>query len=519
MPRPNDAYREGYEKGKSADAGGALAALTMGMLRDDPGGHFAAGYRDGAAGKPFQTPADTVRKEAADLNPLDDKVAIKTVCPNCGALDWFEWKFLGRLTDPVCGHTWYAGSGTYALMQVRAAFGAGRRFSKYMTSGISGEGAWIAKAMGWFIGTILGIGMRLEFGLLMTPIQAIAGLCQSQKSKGEVISRSIVVGVFVVAVGLTAYVIGQGSPSGLSVQPSVIQSRDQVASSFPPAPGVTPPAVDHPPQQMNSTGPSHSIPSLGATVRAVQFYEAGALMPPKESRTYSNRFATRGTRFIYWEMNLESATHVSGMDFLIEAVWSRADGSVAFRQTTNAHVQPAWTSYWWSNGWGSAGGGTFASGIYSVELFVDGLLVAREAIELYEGDAPPAMYIQAFDGKVSLPLQFFSSEREVPPKGNRTYISRFSGKETSNINWELNLVFPRRDSRVDFAIQEIWMKPDGSIDHQSSLASDVETGWANSYHYDGWGRQGGGYWQQLGTYHVNLYVDNRKIASGSFDIY
>jgi hypothetical protein len=96
-----------------------------------------------------------VRKPAAEVNPFDDKVAIKTVCPHCGALDWFEWKFLGRLTDAICGHSWYAGSGTYTLMQIRAAFAAGGKGAKYMTSGLSGgQGAWIGKGMGWFIGVL-----------------------------------------------------------------------------------------------------------------------------------------------------------------------------------------------------------------------------------------------------------------------------------------------------------------------------------------------------------------------------
>jgi hypothetical protein len=56
--RPIDAYRDGYEKGQSDDAGGRLAEITMGMLRDDPGGHFARGYHDGAAGKPFDPGSD-----------------------------------------------------------------------------------------------------------------------------------------------------------------------------------------------------------------------------------------------------------------------------------------------------------------------------------------------------------------------------------------------------------------------------------------------------------------------------
>jgi hypothetical protein len=229
MRRPIEAYREGYEKGRTDNAGGVLAEITMGMLRDDPGGYFATGYHDGTAGKKFAPPSEEVRKEAAELNPFDDKVAIKTVCPNCGALDWFEWKFLGKLTDPVCGYTWYAGSGTYVLMQVRAGFQAGSRFTKYLTSGISGEGAWIAKALGWFMGTLVGIGVRLEFGLLMTPIQAMVGLCQRDQTLSERVTRGMVLGVFLVAIGISAYEIQLASraPNRMSQKTSIFQVPGQ----------------------------------------------------------------------------------------------------------------------------------------------------------------------------------------------------------------------------------------------------------------------------------------------------
>jgi hypothetical protein len=208
MGQPIDAYRAGYEQGQKDTAGGVLAELTMGMLREDPGGYFAAGYHDARSGKKFSPLYNEGRKEAAELNPFDGKVAIKTICPNCGALDWFEWKFLGKLKDPICGYSWYAGSGTYALMQVRAAFGAGSRFTKYLTSGISGEGAWIAKALGWFIGTLLGIAIRLEFGLLMIPIQAAGALFQSKQTTRERTGRIIVLGVTLLALGIGIYETG-----------------------------------------------------------------------------------------------------------------------------------------------------------------------------------------------------------------------------------------------------------------------------------------------------------------------
>ena len=57
MPTPIEAYRQGYEKGRSDSAGGRLAEITMGMLRDDPGGHSQKGYSDGAAGRPFDPPS------------------------------------------------------------------------------------------------------------------------------------------------------------------------------------------------------------------------------------------------------------------------------------------------------------------------------------------------------------------------------------------------------------------------------------------------------------------------------
>lgn len=62
MPTPLEAYRQGYEKGRSDSAGGRLAEMTMGMLRDDPGGHFQNGYSDGAAGKAFNPPPIPARK-------------------------------------------------------------------------------------------------------------------------------------------------------------------------------------------------------------------------------------------------------------------------------------------------------------------------------------------------------------------------------------------------------------------------------------------------------------------------
>lgn len=71
MPSPLDAYRSGYEKAKTDRLGGMAAEVTMGMLRDDPGGHFNRGYQDGAAGKAFNPPSTPVpnRRQTGGLIP------------------------------------------------------------------------------------------------------------------------------------------------------------------------------------------------------------------------------------------------------------------------------------------------------------------------------------------------------------------------------------------------------------------------------------------------------------------
>jgi len=204
-----------------------------------------------------------------DINPFDDKVAIRRVCPKCGALDWFEWKFLGRLTDPICGHSWYVGPGTYAVMQIRAAFAAGGKGAKYFTSGVSGEGAWIAKGMGWFMGVLLGLGIRLEFGLLMIPIQAFAGLFQAKRNVSDIVTRVFVLAATLAGLGTLTYQVQHAS-------------RPQFGTSQPvgfvptPAPKVAP-TSSAPINQATSTPPSGQPASFTLAVNALNGDFSGVL--------------------------------------------------------------------------------------------------------------------------------------------------------------------------------------------------------------------------------------------------
>ena len=203
MKSPEEYYMEGYSEGCRNTLGDQMAHASFGYLRDDPHGHYAAGYRDAAAGHPIRIPAPTPTPKAEELNPFDEATAVRVACPRCGLTEWIRWKFLGKLGHAGCGYTWYARPSLYLRMQIRASFSAARKGIRYFNSGsTSGQGAWIASALGWFMGATFGFGFRFTYGLAMMPFQAIAGLLDSSDSQGSNvrIERFVILGVFLVVV-------------------------------------------------------------------------------------------------------------------------------------------------------------------------------------------------------------------------------------------------------------------------------------------------------------------------------
>jgi hypothetical protein len=133
------------------------------------------------SGEAADTRASNTRPHAAmEENPFDDKIAVRVRCPKCGEIDWFEWKFLGKLTDPVCGHSWYVSTGVYALQQVRATFSAMGKGIRYMNKDVHGQGAGIAKVLGVIGGASIGFAFRLPYALIMIPIQAAVSLSKAK---------------------------------------------------------------------------------------------------------------------------------------------------------------------------------------------------------------------------------------------------------------------------------------------------------------------------------------------------
>jgi hypothetical protein len=115
-------------------------------------------------------------------------------------------------------------------------------------------------------------------------------------------------------------------------------------------------------------------------------------------------------------------------------------------------------------------------------------------------------------------LRFFESDAEGINSSQHNYRDVFGSAGTRYIGWEVNFSYPQADRRIDFTINDVVTRPDGTVDHQSQVSCFVQPGWTSSECHAGWGNSDGQYWQQPGTYTVVLSVNGRQIANGAFSL-
>lgn len=115
-------------------------------------------------------------------------------------------------------------------------------------------------------------------------------------------------------------------------------------------------------------------------------------------------------------------------------------------------------------------------------------------------------------------VQFY----EGPPdqdmeKEQRQYQSSFDRFTTRAIFWELDLSYPPPGRRIEFQVEIVWYKPDGSQMVRQALPTFVLEDWGTSWETLGYGYAEPGHWLP-GTYRVEMFVKNARIAGGSFRI-
>jgi tetratricopeptide (TPR) repeat protein len=285
--------------------------MTFGMLHDDPGGHFAAGYSDGAARKKFNPPSDDVpktpppRKAAgssltplekqwyalcdgsafipkymvdyfvAALNAQGKQVAVVIglsnftghTCPKCGDAGQFKIHFLGRLehSDPDCQWTGYMGTGSYIGFQIAQIFHSGIRAGGSMKEDSDSKGD---RSGGWINGILvfLFVGIcRALMAVVLIPLHTIVALCQTGQKSADVVTRIITLCLIVAGLGIGYYKIHNALPPTMTGNSASYSPGNNAAG------GVLPPSassalnagITAPPTETQTGVPPQGAPNVG----------------------------------------------------------------------------------------------------------------------------------------------------------------------------------------------------------------------------------------------------------------
>ena len=115
-------------------------------------------------------------------------------------------------------------------------------------------------------------------------------------------------------------------------------------------------------------------------------------------------------------------------------------------------------------------------------------------------------------------VQFYEGLPDpVLEQSKRIYQFSFDRFSARSVFWELDLSFPPPGRRIDFQVEAVWYKPDGSEMTRQTLPAHVDPDWGSSWHTLGYGWVEGGHWIP-GTYRVDFYSGNQRVATGTFQI-
>jgi hypothetical protein len=135
----------------------------------------------------------------------------------------------------------------------------------------------------------------------------------------------------------------------------------------------------------------------------------------------------------------------------------------------------------------------------------------REHREIYERENPITTHISLLNAEVT-GIYFFEGGYEGIEKNQRRYTNVFLSNETRYVYYELDLKFPTPYSRIDFDIDSVWHTPDNRIIRKKQN-NYIESNWDNSNHSQGITEA-----FVPGKYIVDLFVQNNRVASGSFTV-
>jgi hypothetical protein len=115
-------------------------------------------------------------------------------------------------------------------------------------------------------------------------------------------------------------------------------------------------------------------------------------------------------------------------------------------------------------------------------------------------------------------VQFYEGPHDLAlDQSQRVYRYSFDRFTARSIYWELDLQYPPPGRRIDFQVDAFWYKSDGSEMTRQTISAHLMPTWGSSWHTLGYGYVEPGHWTP-GTYRVDFYFKNTRVASGTFQI-
>lgn len=115
-------------------------------------------------------------------------------------------------------------------------------------------------------------------------------------------------------------------------------------------------------------------------------------------------------------------------------------------------------------------------------------------------------------------VRFFEGERsKLAFISDRTYETRFAKTITRTIYTEINLDYPRPETNVYFPIT-LYFRQNGRTLRIEEARSSIRSDWTSSDHWVSAGNFDPGKWT-VGNYEIDVYINDKKAATGYFEIY
>jgi hypothetical protein len=114
-------------------------------------------------------------------------------------------------------------------------------------------------------------------------------------------------------------------------------------------------------------------------------------------------------------------------------------------------------------------------------------------------------------------LLLFEGGAPAVPGVQKQYSTRFSSASTRSIYWELGITFPDPGRKIDYTVEAIVYRG-GALYTRWKSDLYIKEGYTNAAPYSGYGYATAGTWL-AGSYLMELFVDGRKVAAASFEVY